>query len=95
MYFDPVETGKRIKGLRDKHELTQIEFAEKINVDRSFVSKMETGIKSPSIDLLVEIAVMFDVTTDYLLMGKSMDSRLSKEEVREMAERLFRFADRM
>ena len=56
MYFDLVETGKRIKEIRDAKGLTQIAFAEKINVSRSYINKIENGIKSPSLDLLIEIA---------------------------------------
>ena len=93
MYFDPVETGKRIKKLREKNELTQIEFAEKLNIDRSFVSKIEKGIKGPSVDLLVEISVKFGVSTDYLLMGINNNPHITKEAVLSMAAALQDFAD--
>ena len=93
MYFDPVKTGKRIKKLREKHELTQIEFAERLNIDRSFVSKIESGTKAPSIDVLVEMSVKFNISTDYLLMGINTDPRITKEALLSMAASITDFAN--
>lgn len=87
MYFDLVETGKRIKEIRDAKGLTQIAFAEKINVSRSYMNKIENGSKSPSIDLLIEIAVFGDVTLDYLILGRIQDETQNKKET-ELTEKL-------
>ena len=87
MYFDLVETGKRIKEIRDAKGLTQIAFAEKINVSRSYMNKIENGSKSPSIDLLIEIAVFGDVTWDYLILGRIQNEAQNKKEA-ELTEKL-------
>lgn len=87
MYFDLVETGKRIKEIRDAKGLTQIAFAEKINVSRSYMNKIENGSKSPSIDLLIEIAVFGDVTLDYLILGRIQNEAQNKKEA-ELTEKL-------
>ena len=63
-----------------------------MNIDRSFVSKIEKGIKVPSVDLLVEISVKFGVSTDYLLMGISNNPHITKEAVLSMAAALQDFA---
>ena len=34
-------TGAVIKGLREKHQLTQAELAKKLNISRSYVSRIE------------------------------------------------------
>lgn len=70
MYFDPVETGKRIKAIREAKGMTQIKFAENLNISRSYMNKIEKGAKTASIDLLIEIAVCGGVSLDYLVLGQ-------------------------
>ena len=43
MYYDLVESGKRIKALRKEHGLTQEQLAERLEVSRQTVSKWEAG----------------------------------------------------
>lgn len=69
MYYDPKESGKRIAALRKERGLTQEQFAELMNVGLSTLGKIERGLQKPSIDLLIEIAFFFNVTTDHLLLG--------------------------
>lgn len=57
----------RIKELREKKNLTQSALAKKLNVTRSSVNAWEMGISIPSTALIVDIARLFHVSTDYLL----------------------------
>lgn len=70
MRFDPVACGSRIKKLRLQRNLTQEQFAEQLNIFYKYVSKIETGSSTASIDLLIDIAGFFDVSMDYLLLGR-------------------------
>ena len=79
MYFDPVETGKRIKRIREKMMCNQDEFAEKINTSRNYLAKMEIGYKAPSVDMLVEISSLADVSLDYLVLGIPTNRDIKKE----------------
>ncbi|EGT3953492.1 helix-turn-helix domain-containing protein [Clostridioides difficile] len=72
MYYDVKESGKRIKKLRNISQLTQRELAEKINISHSMMAKIEQGTKMVSVDLGIEIAEYFDVTLDYLFLGREM-----------------------
>lgn len=67
--FDPRGFGKRLQSARKALGITQEELAERLCVDRNHITRMERGIRVCSIDLLVEIAVLLDVSTDYLLSG--------------------------
>lgn len=58
---------ERIKELREKNNLTQSSLAKKLNVTRSSVNAWEMGISMPSTALIVELAKLFQVSTDYLL----------------------------
>ena len=58
---------EKILMLRKKHGWSQEELDEKLGVSRQSVSKWESASASPDISKLVEIADIFDVSTDYLL----------------------------
>ena len=72
MYYDQKESGMRIAALRKQKGLTQEQFADKMNITTSNVGKLERGLQGMSIDLLIEIAVFFSVSTDYILLGQEI-----------------------
>jgi len=70
--------GNYIQKQRKRLGLTQQQLADKLNVSFQAVSKWENGTVFPSIELLYELAVVFDVTTDEILLGGNRNSdRLS------------------
>ena len=71
MYYNQLETGRRIQKLRRERYLTQ-ELAIKLNISDRHLRNLERGEYTPSIDLFVEIAAFFDVTLDHLIMGKAL-----------------------
>lgn len=75
MYFNPTETGKRIKELREEHGYTQMQLAEMLNVNRSHIYRMEQGEKAPSIDLLVSLEEIFDESLDFLILGRDFQKK--------------------
>jgi len=64
---------ERIKKLRKKKGMTQLELAEKVYVTDKAVSKWETGEGNPEITILIELAKIFEVSLDYLLTGKEKE----------------------
>ena len=70
MYYDLVESGKRIKALRKKHGLTQERLAEQLAIAVNTVARIEIGNRGISIDLAIELAVRFDTTLDYIFLGR-------------------------
>ena len=59
--------GKKICEQRKLKGLTQQELAETIYVTHQAVSKWENGKSIPSIEILIELTSLFDITIDYLL----------------------------
>lgn len=57
----------RIKILREKRGWTQADLAKILNVTRSSVNAWEQGISVPSTALIVMLAGVLNVSTDYLL----------------------------
>ena len=58
---------ERIKVLRESAGITQAELARRLGVTRSGVNAWEMGISVPSTQYVVELALLFEVSTDYLL----------------------------
>ncbi len=61
------ELGNKIASKRKDLGITQIEFAEKLNVTRQTVSRWEAGSVFPDIDKIPDIAALLNVSCDYLL----------------------------
>lgn len=57
----------KIKALREQRGLTQTELSKQLGITRSGVNAWEMGISVPSTQYLVELANIFQVSTDYLL----------------------------
>lgn len=62
-----VDFGNNLKTLRLKKNWTQAQLAQKLGITESVISAYETGIRLPSYDILIHIAKIFNVSTDYLL----------------------------
>ena len=70
MYYDLVESGKRIRELRKKNGFTQESLAEKLGAYPYSVRRIENGKKGISVDLATELIVLFDTTLDYIYLGR-------------------------
>ena len=70
--------GTRIKELRKEFGLSQVDLAARMEVTKQTISNWENENIQPSIDMLVALANVFNVTTDYLL-GLDDVPRLSIE----------------
>lgn len=57
----------RLKELRTSKNMTQAQVAQIVGVTRAVISAYETDIRQPSYDVLVRLALLYGVTTDYLL----------------------------
>ena len=86
MYYDLVESGKRIKALRKEAGLVEIaeklryfrsqrglsqeQLAEQLGVAANTIARIETGNRGISIDLAIELVVRFETTLDYIFLGR-------------------------
>lgn len=67
--------GKRLKELRNQRRWTQKEVAAKIGLQLSQLNKYESGMHVPPADKLIQLAELFNTTTDYLLTGSITDAQ--------------------
>ena len=68
--MDKLAFAGRITKLRVNNGLSQQQLAQQLGVKRSVVSYYESGDRLPSMDVLIEMSRVFNVSTDYLLKGK-------------------------
>ena len=100
MNYDMKRSGERIRQLRIKKGLTQERIAETLNIDRSFYSRIESGKNGCSVDLFIHLSDMFEVSLDYLILGKHPDilsrneeSVLLKENMEKLMTHLEKFME--
>ena len=87
--MDLQKIGTFLKELRKEKELTQEQLAETLNVSRRTVSRWETGSNMPDLDLLVEMADLYQVDLRELLNGERKNEQMNeemKETVLQVAE---------
>ena len=71
----------RIKELREKAGLSMDQLAKRLGITKSRINMWENNGTVPRMNVLVELAKFFNVTTDYLL-GNDDESNLSLENTR-------------
>jgi Predicted transcriptional regulators len=64
--------GKRIQSARKDAHMTQDDLADKCGCTGKYVSNIETGKKTPSLDLLTKISSALEVTVDSLLIDSPL-----------------------
>ena len=62
-----VNMGNKLKTLRTQKKLTQKQVADRIGLAISAVSSYEADTRYPSYEVLVKLARIYHVSTDYLL----------------------------
>jgi transcriptional regulator with XRE-family HTH domain len=70
-----VKTARRLRELRERLDMTQVELAAQSGVTTAYISRIETG-ERPNIggDVLIRLAEALQTSTDYLL-GQTDDPR--------------------
>lgn len=76
-----MKLGEKLRTLRKARRLTQEALAEYMQVSPQAVSKWETGVSCPDIEMLPRLAAFFHITTDELL---DYDRQRLNEEVRAL-----------
>lgn len=70
LIINPKEIGERIKNLRLKLNKTQNYFADVLYISPSYLALIESGKRTPNLEILVQISIIAGVSIDYLATGK-------------------------
>lgn len=84
MVFD---FGYRLKKLRRQHHLSQTQVANRLNLSKTSISGYENNVKTPSQDVLIKLAGLYRVSTDYLL-GLDDEEMISVKGLTHQQKRL-------
>ena len=92
--------GERLQEQRTLKNLSQKQVADAINVSASIVSNYENGERTPSLEILVALARLFQCSTDYLLGFEKIDndkrldiSMLTDEQIKLLQHFLYGFME--
>ena len=69
----------KIIRLRKKNGWSQEELADKMNVSRQAVSKWEGAQTIPDLEKILQLSILFGVTTDYLLKDEIENEELTSD----------------
>ncbi len=95
MVLNIEKVGERIHRLRKREKLTMKTLADQLYISVDHLRGLEHGRHSASIDLFIEIADYFDVSLDYLLLGREHAKEEVKAELDDVIERLMDLRKRM
>ena len=76
---------QRLKELRKKNNMTQVQLADKLGVSKGTVAMWETGHRSPSVEMILKLSDVFNRNMEYIL-GHSDDeapSQFTHSQVRD------------
>lgn len=57
----------RIKDIREDKDMTQSEIAELLHIRQNTFSQYENGVRGIPVEILKQLAIIFDTSTDYIL----------------------------
>jgi transcriptional regulator with XRE-family HTH domain len=78
--------GRRIRGLREEAGISQNKLAQMLGVSRPTITQMETGERKVSIDELVRLSEIFNLSIESILgLGKEPEVVLAKSRKEERA----------
>ena len=81
-----ISLGKRIAAHRTNAGLSQERLADLLHVNRNHISRIERGRSYPSLDLLVDIALILEVTIDELLEEDMKHLNAKTDELYQMLQ---------
>ena len=88
MNYDTKRSGAYIQNLRIQNGYTQGQLAKMMNMDRSHLSRIESGAKGCSVDLFIQLSEFFHVTIDSLIFGMERDDALKNESKAQLKKEI-------
>ncbi len=77
--------GERITQLRKQHNISQEELANRAQVSRTIIGNYERNANTPSIEVLIKLARVFNVSVDYMI-GEGKLSDLDKDLLKRVED---------
>lgn len=71
--------GEKIKSIRKHQKLTQIEFAQSLEISQGTLSEIESGKAKPSFDVLILLADEYLVDLNLLLLNRKAEHHIGMQ----------------
>lgn len=78
--------GEQIKSIRKNANLTQEQFAMKLNVSRQAVSNWENNKNLPDIGMLILMSDVFQISLDKLIKGDNQMNNMTEKVIKDGSE---------
>ena len=88
MRFDQAAFGYRLKETRKERGLTQEQLAEVLNISTPHLGNIEIGKRGISVDLLMEVSDVLNVSVDFLIRGTDSPTQQIKPLLSQIRELL-------
>lgn len=69
-----MELGNKIKNIRHNHNISQEELARRLEINRNYLSRIETNKSLPTAEILARLSLLFNISIDNLL-GVNLDGK--------------------
>ena len=73
-----MEFGKKVQMLRKNHNISQENLATLLKINRNYLSRIETGKSEPTLSIIKEIAIFFNIDVASL-----MDMNNANDDVKD------------
>jgi transcriptional regulator with XRE-family HTH domain len=80
--------GKAIAAKRKLANMTQVQVADRLGIEKETVSRLETGVIPPSLARLEQLADIFDCTVRHFFWHESGDERTQADAIADMIRSL-------
>ena len=84
---------RALKLTRQFHRLTQTNMAARLEISKSFLSELEAGKKTPTLDLLERYARVFEIPASTFLLFQERLEQPSGAAQRKRAEKVLHFLE--
>ena len=81
-----MDFGEQIKRIRQQENLTQEQFAERLNVSRQAVSNWENNKNLPDIGMLIRMSDVFQISLDQSIKGDSQMNNMTCKVIKDGSE---------
>jgi transcriptional regulator with XRE-family HTH domain len=81
------EVGPRLRRLRTQRNVTLVDLSERTGISKSTLSRLESGQRKPSLELLLPISVAFQVPLDELVGAPKVGDPRIRMEPRMLGDR--------
>ncbi len=79
LQYNRVQTGERIRKKRQLLNMTQDAASDKIGISTKYFADIERGSCGMSIETLISIGTLLDMSLDYIIYGKVYDETESQK----------------